>query len=203
MTDLEMKTLTEINPSLLACIDEAVTAKTAEKYEDLQSQIKSILEAGHRPEQAVSNRATIVVFSGDFDKLFSAFTISSGAASMGMDVSMYFAFWGLTALKKKTTYRGKSITEKLMGFMLPSGPDRVPVSRMNMLGMGPAFFKYVMKKKNVTPLPDLIAAAQEMGVHMVACEMSMDVMGIRKEELIEASNMVEWRCIWPTRRIQK
>jgi peroxiredoxin family protein len=119
------------------------------------------------------------------DKLLAAFVIATGAASTGMEVSMYFAFWGLTALKKKTVFRNKSITEKLMALMLPCGPDHLSISKMNMMGMGPAFFKYIMKKKNISDLPELMNAAREMGVRMVACQMSMDVMGIKKDELLD------------------
>ena len=119
------------------------------------------------------------------DKLIAAFIISTGAVAMGMDVSMYFTFWGLTALKKKTIIKGKPITEKLMGILLPSGPAHVGTSKLNMLGMGPMFFKYVMNKKNIETLPDLISLASEMGIRMVGCQMSMEVMGITREELID------------------
>ena len=175
-----------IDPALLSYIDKIVTVKVAEQIE----------AAGHRDEQAVckeenpgkagtSDRASIVIFSGDMDKLLAAFVIATGAATMDMKVSMYFAFWGLTALKKKTVFRNKSITEKLMALMLPSGPARLSVSKMNMMGIGPAFFKHVMKKKNISTLPELMNLARELGVRMVACQMSMDVMGIKKEELLD------------------
>lgn len=175
-----------IDPALLSYIDKIVTVKVAEQIE----------AAGHRDEQAVckeehpgkagtSDRASIVIFSGDMDKLLAAFVIATGAATMDMKVSMYFAFWGLTALKKKTVFRNKSITEKLMALMLPSGPARLSVSKMNMMGIGPAFFKHVMKKKNISTLPELMNLARELGVRMIACQMSMDVMGIKKEELLD------------------
>ena len=185
MSCQESNKLKEENQVLSNYIDEVVTAKVTEKFESLQSQIEQVLNKGEDHEKQISNRATIVAFSGDMDKLIAAFIISTGAAAMGMDVSMYFTFWGLTALKKKTVFKGKSITEKLMGVMLPNGPNHVSTSKLNMLGIGPAFFKYVMKKKNIETLPNLIDLAREMGVSMTVCQMSMDVMGITKDELID------------------
>lgn len=127
--------------------------------------------------------ATIVVFSGDFDKLMAAFIIASGAAAMGTDVNMFFTFWGLSAIKNARQFRGKTITEKMLSVMLPVGS--AGTSKMNMLGLGPQFFKYMMKQKNVQTLGDLMDIAIEMEVEMTACQMSMDVMGIRREELMD------------------
>jgi len=162
-----------IDPALLDYIDKTVSAKLDEQFGAISGQLKT------------TNRATIVVFSNDLDKLFAAFAIATGAAAAQMQVSMFFTFWGLTALKKKTVLKGKSITEKLMTLFLPSGPADAKPSKMNMLGVGQAFLKHVMKKKNVSDLPDLITLASQLGVRMVACQTSMDIMGIRKEELIE------------------
>ncbi|NIA07759.1 MAG: hypothetical protein GWP14_09050 [Actinobacteria bacterium] len=177
-----MTKLTEESKTLLNYIDEVVNARVTEKFGRLESQIDQALKSCGRP---LSNRATIVVFSGDMDKMLAAFVISTGAAAMGMDVSMYFTFWGLAALKKKRVLKGKPITEKLMGLMLPAGPDNLASSKMNMLGIGPAFFRYLMKKKNIETLPDLIALASEMHVRLVACQMSMEMMGITRGELID------------------
>jgi peroxiredoxin family protein len=175
-----------IDPALLSYIDKIVTAKVAEQIEAAKQKGEQAMCKEERPGTiATSDRAAIVIFSGDMDKLLAAFVIATGAAMMGMKVSMYFAFWGLSVLKKKTIFRNKSITEKLMALMLPSGPDRLSVSKMNMMGMGPAFFKHVMKKKNISNLPELMNLAREMGVRMIACQMSMDVMGIKKEEMLD------------------
>jgi peroxiredoxin family protein len=175
----------EISPSLLSYINETIAAKVSEKFDSLRPQIEQALRNCHRGGKQTSNRATIVVFSGEMDKLLAAFVIATGAAAMGMEVSMYFTFWGLAALKKRTIFKGKSITEKLMGVMLPSSPNHLGTSRMNMFGIGPAFFKYIMRKKNVETLPSLIVMAQDMGVRMIACGMSMEMVGIGKDELIE------------------
>jgi peroxiredoxin family protein len=185
MSEQDLENLTEVDPAMLNYIDKAVTTKVTEKFDVLQTQIEQALKNCCSDKSQTRNRATVVVFSSDMDKLIAAFIIATGAAAMGMDVSMYFTFWGLAALKKKTVLKGKSITEKLIGIMLPSGPAHVGTSKMNMLGMGAAFFKYVMKKKNVETLPDLIALAGEMDIRMVGCQMSMEVMGITKEELID------------------
>ncbi|MDD5064402.1 MAG: DsrE/DsrF/DrsH-like family protein [Phycisphaerae bacterium] len=175
----------EVSQSLLSYINETVDAKVSEKFDGLHSQIEQALRSCQHGEKQTSNRVTIVAFSGEMDKLLAAFIIATGAAAMGMEVSIYFTFWGLAALKKKTIFKGKSITEKLMGVMLPSGPSHLGTSKMNMLGMGPAFFKYIMKKKNIETLPGLIALAKDMGIRMIACEMSMEMMGISEDELID------------------
>jgi peroxiredoxin family protein len=136
--------------------------------------------AAHVPE----DRATLVVFSGEMDTLQSACNIAAGAVAMGMEVSLFFTFWGLTALRRSTTYSGKSVGQRMAAFMLPSGPASVPTSRMNMAGMGPLFFKHLMQQKNVLSLPEMITLLRQLGVRLVACEMSMGVMGITREELL-------------------
>jgi peroxiredoxin family protein len=167
-------------------LEEFVERKVAERFDRLQASIDQALgQLRAAPAAALADRATIVVFSGDMDRLMAAFVIATGAAAMAMDVSMYFTFWGLTALKKTTRFAGKSLPEKLIATMLPSGPGQVGTSRLNMLGLGPVFFKMMMKKNHVETLPDLIALARELGVRLIACQMSMGVMGIKKEELID------------------
>jgi peroxiredoxin family protein len=136
---------------------------------------------GELAKQIPSDRVTIVVFSGDFDKLVTSFIMATGAAAMGSQVSMFFTFWGLHILKKETQFKGKSLTAKMLAAMLPAGP--AGTSKMNMLGVGPAFFKALMRKKKVASLEELIALAVEMEVKMTACTTSMDLMGVRVEEL--------------------
>jgi peroxiredoxin family protein len=183
-----MQTPSEMAKDLLweKRIEELVERKVAERFDRLQASIDQALgQVRAAPAAGLADRATIVVFSGDMDRLMAAFVIGTGAAAMAMDVSMYFTFWGLTALKKTTRFAGKSIPEKLIAAMLPSGPSQVGTSRLNMLGLGPVFFKMMMQKNHVETLPDLIALARELGVRLIACQMSMGVMGIRKEELLE------------------
>ncbi|MFA5006795.1 MAG: FAD-dependent oxidoreductase [Candidatus Izemoplasmatales bacterium] len=132
------------------------------------------------------NGTTIVVFSQDLDKAIAAFIIASGAASMGKKVSLFFTFWGLNILRKpKRVKVKKTFIERMFGFMMPRGVDRLSISNMNMAGMGPMMIKGIMKKKNVESLQSLMANARAMGVKIIACAMSMDIMGIKKEELID------------------
>ncbi|MDE2181542.1 MAG: DsrE/DsrF/DrsH-like family protein [Alphaproteobacteria bacterium] len=139
-----------------------------------------------RPGQAnVCDGKTLLMFSDDLDKAFAAFVIANGAAAMDSPVTMFFAFWGLNVLRKPASSKGKDLLAKMFGFMMPKGPDKLKLSKMNMMGMGTTMMKHVMKKKNVKLLPELIASAREQGVRLVACSMSMDVMGIRQEELID------------------
>lgn len=138
------------------------------------------------PAKADNQRKTIVVFSGDLDKVLASFIIANGAAAMGRPVTMFFTFWGLNALRKsKAPKQDKSMMEKMFSSMMPKGTGKLKLSKMNMGGMGTAMMKKVMNDKNVDSLEDLMKSAMNNGVKLVACTMSMDVMGIRKEELID------------------
>lgn len=129
---------------------------------------------------------TMVIFSGDLDKAIAAFIIANGAASMGHKVTMFFTFWGLNILRRQDppTVK-KNLIEKMFGFMMPRGAEKLTLSKMHMAGMGTAMIKGIMKKKNVSSLPELIQSAIANGVRVQACQMSMDLMGIRKEELLD------------------
>ncbi|MBL7215629.1 MAG: FAD-dependent oxidoreductase [Phycisphaerae bacterium] len=137
----------------------------------------------HRPD---SKKKTMVVFSGDFDKAMAAFIIANGSAAMGSQVTMFFTFWGLNLLRRPESIPvKKNFIEKMFGFMMPRGAEKTTLSKMNMAGMGTMMIKGIMKKKNVASLSELIDKAKENGVRLVACAMSMDLMGIHKEELID------------------
>lgn len=130
--------------------------------------------------------ATIVVFSGDLDKAIASFIIASGAAAMGKKVTMFFTFWGLNILRKKDVPPvQKDMLEKMFDMMMPKGVHDLPLSKMNMAGMGPKMIQYVMEKKHVDDIETLMKNAMAAGVKLVACSMSMDIMGIKKEELID------------------
>jgi NADPH-dependent 2,4-dienoyl-CoA reductase/sulfur reductase-like enzyme/peroxiredoxin family protein/rhodanese-related sulfurtransferase/TusA-related sulfurtransferase len=132
------------------------------------------------------NAKTMVVFSGDLDKVIAAFIIANGAAAMGSKVTLFFTFWGLNALRRDGGAKvKKTLVERMFGFMMPRGARKLKLSNMHMAGMGAAMIKGIMKKKNVASLPELIASAQASGVRLVACSMSMDLMGIKREELID------------------
>ena len=133
-----------------------------------------------------SSQLTMVLFSGDFDKVFAAFIIATGALAMGKKVSLFVTFWGLDAIKKpafKTS--GRQFLEKMVLWMRPKGPDKLGTSKMNFGGIGPRLFRFMMGRKNVESLPSLIGMAQEMGIKIIACQMSMDVMGVKKEDLLD------------------
>ncbi len=128
---------------------------------------------------------TLVVFSGDLDRAIASFIIANGAASMGRKVTMFFTFWGLNILRKPEKVKvNKGIMDRMFGMMMPRGSKKLKLSNMNMLGMGGRMIRKVMKNKNVSSLEELIQSAIDSGIEIVACQMSMDVMGIKKEELI-------------------
>lgn len=135
---------------------------------------------------AGKDNKTLVVFSGDLDKAIASFIIANGAASMGKKVTMFFTFWGLNILRKHERVSvQKGFMDKMFASMMPRGSKKLGLSRMNMLGMGGKMIRKVMKEKNVNSLEELIESAIEQGIEIVACQMSMDVMGLRKEELID------------------
>lgn len=137
-----------------------------------------------------SKKKTIVVFSSDFDKVVAAFVIANGALAMGSEVTLFFTFWGLNVLRKsKPEPIKKNFIEAMFGFMMPRGAEKLSLSRMNMGGMGLRMIKGIMKQKNVASLPELIASAKLAGAKLVACTMSMDLMGIKKEELLDGVEM--------------
>ena len=143
-------------------------------------------EAADSSGNGSGNDKTFVVFSGDLDKTIAAFIMADGAAAMGRRVTMFFTFWGLNILRRPQRVKVKKpFSEKLLGAMMPRGTKRLGLSRMNMGGLGAKMIRGVMKRKNVSSLEELIGMARAHGVRLVACQTSMDIMGIRREELID------------------
>jgi peroxiredoxin family protein len=143
-------------------------------------------QAEGNPPPASRDGKTIIVFSNDLDKVMASFIIANGAASMGGRVTMFFTFWGLNVLRRQEPGPvKKDVIESMFGAMMPQGADQLTLSKMHMGGMGTAMMKYVMKNKNVEGLSALIKSAQQAGVRLVACTMTMDIMGIKREELID------------------
>ncbi len=133
-----------------------------------------------------SSQLTMVLFSGDFDKVFAAYIIATGALAMGKNVSVFVTFWGLDAIKKPSMKTaGRQFLEKMILWMRPKGPNKLGTSKMNFGGIGPRLFRYMMDRKKIEPLTSLIELAREMGIKIIACQMSMDVMGIKKEDLLD------------------
>ncbi|GEL08457.1 DsrE/DsrF/DrsH-like family protein [Salisediminibacterium halotolerans] len=137
-------------------------------------------------DQAKDN-ATMIVFDGDLDKAIASFIIATGAAAMGKKVTMFFTFWGLNVLRKDEAIniQDKNFLEKMFEKMMPRGPKKLKLSKMNYGGAGSYLMKKMMKEHNVQTLPELIELAQDLDVKMVACTMTMDVMGLKEEELMD------------------
>jgi peroxiredoxin family protein len=150
-----------------------------QQVQQLQAQLDALRA------QSPDNRLSMVVFSGDLDRVLAAFVIASGAAASGMEVSMFFTFWGLTALRQKRESRGKTLFQKLMGWMTPVGIRGLGVSKMNFGGIGAKMLRAMMRQQGVPQPEEMAQMARDLGVRIVACQMSMDVMGIHKEELID------------------
>ena len=137
--------------------------------------------------ESTQDELTILMFSGDFDKAMGAFIIANGASAMDVKVTMFFAFWGINVLRRdQPPPVKKDFMSRMFGWMMPRGARRLALSKMHMMGMGTKMMKGVMASKKVLTLPQLIEyAAIDENINLVACEMSMDVMGIHKEELID------------------
>ena len=150
-------------------------------------------QGGSLPQESVQNgghAVAMVVFSNDFDKAMAAMILANGFAAAGAKVTVFFTFWGLSVLRKNPApYVRKDLISRMFGWMLPSGAMKLALSKMNMMGMGGAMMKSVMKRKGVLALPDLIRSAREAGVRFIACDMAMDIMGISREELIEVDEV--------------
>ena len=133
-----------------------------------------------------NKRTTIVLFSGDYDKAMAAYIIANGAAAYDHEVTIFHTFWGLNALKKyENNNVQKGYLDKMSGKKMPRGADKMGISKMQFAGFGPKMIKEVIKKHNALPLPNLIEMAQEQDVKLVACTMTMDLLGLQKEELLD------------------
>ncbi|MFD1174308.1 DsrE/DsrF/DrsH-like family protein [Oceanobacillus picturae] len=131
-------------------------------------------------------KTTIVLFSGDYDKAMAAYIIANGAAAYDHEVTIFHTFWGLNALRKENQVSlKKGIMEKMFSKMMPRGVGKMGLSKMNYLGMGPKMIKQVIKKHNAMTLPQLVEMAQEQEVKMIACTMTMDLLGLQQEELLD------------------
>ena len=144
-------------------------------------------QTGFNPDGGdVRHDKTFVVFSGDLDKTIAVFIMANGAAAMGRKVTIFFTFWGLNILRKPKRVRvRKTLIERMFGMMMPRGTRKLGLSRMNMGGIGAKMIRWIMKSKNVESLESLMKQATDHGVRLVACQMSMDIMGIHQEELID------------------
>ncbi|UCF83937.1 MAG: DsrE/DsrF/DrsH-like family protein [Desulfobacteraceae bacterium] len=167
--------------------DLALSDENSVKIEDIERQVSELKTQLQSLSGATPvNKLSIIMFSGDLDKVLASLVIATGAVAMGMDVVMFFTFWGTPILRDKgKKVGGKDIMGKIFGSMLPTGTADVKLSKMNMGGMGTAMMKSLMKKKNVASLEQMLELAAELGVRIFVCEMSMDLMGFKREEMID------------------
>ena len=159
-------------------IDAEITKAQAQKNEPSDTKSVQVIDSPHGKN--------FVVFDDDLDKVIAAFIMANGAAAMGRPVTMFFTFWGLNVLRKpKKVKVKKNFIEKMFGIMMPRGTKKLPLSHMNMGGAGPKMIRAIMKQHNITSVEDLIQSAIDHGVRIIVCQMSMKIMGIKKEELID------------------
>ncbi|MCA9129051.1 MAG: DsrE/DsrF/DrsH-like family protein [Planctomycetales bacterium] len=151
------------------------------RLDRLESQLRDLGE-----RTASTNDLNLLVFSGERDKLLAAFVMANGAAACGMQVKLFFTFWASAALRKGGRQHGKkTLVERAFGWLLPGSLHKTKLSKLHMGGIGSRLMANEMKKKNVSDLGQLVATAAELGVSISVCEMSMRLMGIRREELID------------------
>jgi NADPH-dependent 2,4-dienoyl-CoA reductase/sulfur reductase-like enzyme/peroxiredoxin family protein/TusA-related sulfurtransferase/rhodanese-related sulfurtransferase len=157
---------------------EAIIVKSARSPESESASSSALV-------RSVGKEATFIVFSDDLDKALASFILANGAAALGKKVTMFFTFWGLSVIRRRDRVPGaKDFMSRMFGLMLPRGSQGLALSHNNFAGLGPAMMRKRMKQKQVDQLDTMIAAALGAGVHMTACQMSMDLLGISREELI-------------------
>ena len=152
------------------------------QIEELQKQVELLKK--DQPKDKLS----MIILSGSLDKIIAAFIIATGAAAMGTEVTMFFTFWGTAALRKKAKIK-KNFISRMFGFMLPTGFNKLKLSNMNMAGMGTLMMKGLMKKKGVLSLNEMLKISEESDVKIFICEMSMDLMGMQPEEMVDYKNL--------------
>lgn len=157
----------------------------AAQLEELKARVESLEQGGQE------NKLSMVVFSGDLDRALASFIIATGAAAMGMEVMMFFTFWGTPLLRNpKANVSGKDLMGSMFGAMLPKGAPEAKLSKMNFAGMGTKMMQGLMAKKNVASLPQMIDLAAELGIKICICDLSMSLMGFKREEMISYPDLM-------------
>ena len=158
--------------------------------ENFEKQLLELQKKVGKLEKGTKDQLSMVIFSGDLDKILAAMIIATGAVAYDMKVKLFFTFWAIAALREpKKKASGKNFIEKMFGIMLPEGRNKIKLSKMNMCGMGTAMMKGLMKKHKVASLDEMFKTAGELGVEINVCEMSMSLMGFKKEEIIDYPHM--------------
>ncbi len=144
------------------------------------------METSKENKKIENKKMTLLMFSGEYDKALAALILANSAREMGLDVTIFFAFWGLTLVRDpgKMTMEDKSLFEKMFGIMTPQGVENLPLSRMNMAGLGKAMLKEMMEDDKTPTLTDFLNGARKKGVKFYGCKLSVDVMGFKEEEFI-------------------
>jgi peroxiredoxin family protein len=169
-----------LGPDVAGMVAAEVERQVRSLREEIDAKIAEVRE------RTVDDAATLVVFSSDLDKVLASFVIATGAAAAGLETSMFFTFWGLCVLKKKGAAPApKNLMERMFTMMTPSDTESLGTSKLNYFGMGAVMLRKVMKDKRIASLEELIAIARDLDVKMIACAMSMDAMGVGKEELVD------------------
>jgi peroxiredoxin family protein len=165
-------------------VQAAIAAEVGRQIQAFREEIEGRL--AEIRERTVDDRATLVVFSADLDKVLTALVIATGAAAAGLETSIFFTFWGLAALKRRGAAGGpRSVVERIFAMMTPGSTESMGLSRLNFFGAGAAMLRKMMKNKDIASLEDLMATARDLDVKMIACTMSMDAMGVGKDELVD------------------
>lgn len=153
---------------------------------NLEAELRELRDRVAELRPGPKNQLSMIVFSGDLDKLIATMIIANGAAAAGMRAVLFFTFWGTAALRDpQKQARGKDLVSALFGWMLPKGRNAVGLSRLHLAGMGTAMMKSVMRRKKAPSLDQLFANAALLGVEIMICEMSMDLMGLQRAEMID------------------
>lgn len=156
--------------------------------EDLEKRVAALeSKVAHVPSE---NRLCLICFSGDLDKVISSFILATGAAASGMKVTLFFTFWGVSALKKKKLPKvEKTFLQRMFAMMLPKRSEKLPLSQLNMGGIGAKLIRHIMKTEKVASLEEMMEAAEALDVEINVCEMTMGLLGIKKEEIMDYSNL--------------
>ncbi len=161
-----------------------------QKIKEMQSQISELQSRVTDIEDTHKDQLAMIVMSGDMDKILATMVVAVGAAAMDTEVKLFFTFWSIAALRDpKKKVSGKSFMAKMFGMMLPKGRNHLKLSKMNMGGYGPKIIRKLMKKQKVFSLDEFFQQAADLDIEIVICEMSMDLMGIKKEEIIDYPNL--------------
>lgn len=159
---------------------------TENQIKQLKAEIDSLTKRLSAVENSNKDQLSMAIVSGDMDKVLAAMVIAIAAAAMDTEVKLFFSFWSLSALRDKNkTAKGKDFLSKMFGMMLPRGKNKLKLSNLNMAGIGPMMIKHLMKKQGVLSLDEMFKQAGELGIEITVCEMSMALMGFKKEEMID------------------